>query len=284
MTLVNICFLCTRPFLVFEIKTTSSLCARLLEHWADNRYKQVMQKKWTTEELFWAKKAAARKAVLQLRSFQVVGLGTGSTVEQMLPLIPALKLSGMRFVCTSQRTKRMAISLGLTVLDLDECITHSLDEKPIDMTIDGADEVDSEFRLMKGGGGALLWEKLIAQSSKVMCVIVSPEKRVKTLGQSFSLPVEVVFYGRNKVLQSIQALHKKAQIRKHDGLIVRTDSGNCLIDIPGLIENPEELHASLKQITGVVETGLFLNEASFVYIGQPDGSCLVTQKNQQKET
>lgn len=230
-------------------------------------------KTWTPEELITAKKAAARLAVLQLRSGLCVGLGTGSTVNELLPLIPALSLQDMTYICTSHETQKRALALGLNIVDFDQFILQSNNEKPIDITIDGADEVDKQLCLIKGGGGALLWEKLIAQSSKAVHIIVSADKMVQKLGQFFKLPVEVVFHGRFKALYSIQQIYKNASLRGENGHIFRTDGGNCIVDIPGFKDNPTLVQSQLKQITGVIETGLFLKEASFVYVGQPDGTC-----------
>ncbi|HTN97249.1 MAG TPA: ribose-5-phosphate isomerase RpiA, partial [Nordella sp.] len=173
-------------------------------------------------------------------------------------------------VPTSEATRKQAESLGIRLATLDET-------PALDVTIDGADELDGELRLIKGGGGALLREKIVASSSRKMIVIADDSKKVATLGK-FPLPVEVVPFGLKATAMKIgQALSRSGNkgpltLRMRDGKPYVTDNGNVILDCAlGRIENPEKLAAALSSIPGVVEHGLFIGMASLALIATENG-------------
>ncbi len=178
----------------------------------------------------------------------------------------------LRVTCipTSQATAALAQSLGLTLGTLE-------DHPFIDITVDGADEIDRDFRLIKGGGGALLTEKIVASSSKFMVVIADESKQVKKLGK-FPLPVEVIPFGVKATAWKIERaferveMQAKLSVRMKNGSIFRTDSGNCIIDCDGgEIKQPDKLENALNNIPGVVTSGLFIGLCGIAYIGRADG-------------
>lgn len=215
------------------------------------------------------KRAAGEAAAALVKSGMVVGLGTGSTAAWF---IRALADRGLDIVGvpTSQSTADLASSLGIRVASLG-------DTKTIDLTVDGADEIGPGLSLIKGGGAALLREKLVWEASNRCVVIADAAKRVKTLGK-FPLPIEVVAYGhKTTALRICDALAEceigiAPMLRRKDGEPVRTDSGNLIYDAAcGRIEEPAALAAALKSVTGVVDHGLFLDLADLALIGTPDG-------------
>ena len=223
-----------------------------------------------------AKEAAAQRAAGLVSSGMRLGLGTGSTAERFLKALGArmqsenLSLSG---VPTSERTAQLAGELGVKLLTLDEA-------GALDLAIDGADEADSGFRLIKGGGGALLREKLVASAARQVVILIDPSKRVDRLGR-FPLPVEVVGFGAQLTLQKINALIAdhgdeggRARVRRDNyGEPFVTDGGNLIIDAPfGVIRDAVALAEDLKQITGVIDHGLFIGLCHSLIIGAPDGT------------
>lgn len=222
-----------------------------------------------------AKRAAARAAVAMVQSGMRLGLGTGSTAAIMVQELAArAKAEGLVLRCaaTSVATADLATSLGLTVEPLDQ-IGH------LDMTIDGADEIDPDLTLIKGGGGALLREKIVAAASDRMVVIADGAKVVEQLGQ-FPLPVEVLAFGLGSTQAHIDSLLARLELeetpvvlRQRNSGPWRTDEGNLILDLHlGAITDPQALAAGLNAIPGVVEHGLFLALADIALIGQPDGS------------
>lgn len=158
---------------------------------------------------------------------------------------------------------QLAYSLGIEILPFNEI-------KNTDLTIDGADEVDPDLNGIKGGGGALLYEKLVAEVSKKIIWVVDSSKMVKKLGR-FPLPVEVVQFGYNHIFKKFEERNYKPVLRVRDNKPYLTDANNFIIDLHlGEINNPLELHREIKNITGVVETGLFLNLADIVITGKGD--------------
>ncbi|MDB5443317.1 MAG: rpiA [Phenylobacterium sp.] len=215
------------------------------------------------------KRAAGEAAAALVDSGMVVGLGTGSTAAWFVKAVAARGLD-ITCVATSAATADLARDLGLKLADLGEV-------REIDLTVDGADEIGPGLSLIKGGGGALLREKLVWEASRRCVVIADAAKRVPVLGQ-FPLPVEVVAFGHpTTALRICDALAEcdlgaAARLRSRDGAVVRTDSGNVIYDIPcGRIEDPAALAAALKSVTGVVDHGLFLDLADLALIGAPDG-------------
>lgn len=215
------------------------------------------------------KKAAALHAVSWVKSGMTLGLGTGSTAYFAIEAIgqqwQAGLLTDIRAVPTSEATAQQATQYGIPLVEL-EAVTH------IDLTIDGADEFDPQRRLIKGGGGALFREKLVAYSSHQMIVISDASKQVAVLG-AFPLPVEVVPKARNLVMRALERMALHPIQRMHpDGSPYLTDNGNFVVDChTGAIPDPEALDTALHAIPGLLETGLFLGLATQIIMGTPTG-------------
>ena len=215
------------------------------------------------------KKAAGEAAAALVEDGMVVGLGTGSTASWF---VRALAARGLDLTCvaTSTATADLAASLGLRLAELGET-------RPIDLTVDGADEIGPGLSLIKGGGGALLREKLVWEASRRCVVIADAAKSVTVLGK-FPLPIEVVAFGhKTTALRICDALSEcdigaAPRLRMKDGEPVRTDSGNLIYDAAcGRIEEPAALAFALKSVTGVVDHGLFLDLADQALIGGASG-------------
>ncbi|WP_341277790.1 ribose-5-phosphate isomerase RpiA [Paenibacillus sp. FSL H8-0537] len=209
------------------------------------------------------KQLAAEKAVQLVQDGMLIGLGTGTTAYwAILKLAQRMKLEGLdiKAVASSKQSEDLAAEYGIPLVPLAEITA-------IDLTIDGADEVDGELHLIKGGGGALLREKILAAHSRAFIVIVDESKKVSQLGH-FPLPVEVVPFASNLTLQKLRELGCTAELRASaDGIFV-TDNGNYIADCRfGNIASPAELHDQLNAIPGVVENGLFISMASQVIVG-----------------
>lgn len=215
-----------------------------------------------------AKKAAASRAIEDVKDGMIIGLGTGSTAYFLIEgLIQKVK-EGLKLQAASSsiRSEEQARAGGIEILDLNIC-------PPIDLTIDGADELTSKLELTKGGGGALLREKLLATHSSRMHVIADQSKKVSYLG-AFSLPIEIVPFGYKKTCALIDKTGScSGRIRESKGDLYITDNKNYIYDLKfeKLIENPLELHQALIILPGVVETGLFLGIAKKAYLGFYDG-------------
>lgn len=212
------------------------------------------------------KQAAARRSLDFIEDGMRVGLGTGSTATHLVDFLGEKVRAGLQVQCvaTSEVTRRQAEQCGIRVTTLDE-LPH------LDLTIDGADEVDAGLRLIKGGGGALLREKIVASASDRMIVIADASKYVATLG-AFPLPVEVIPFALEPVRRAITPLGCDPVLRiAAEGKAFRTDEGNYILDCPfGRIDDPEALAEALGVIPGVVEHGLFVGLASVVLIGRDD--------------
>jgi ribose 5-phosphate isomerase A len=227
-------------------------------------------KKLTSDEM---KKAAALAVLPKIQNGMVVGLGTGSTANHFIRALAEKVKFGLKVKCvpTSEATAKLAQSLGLELTTLE-------DHPFIEITVDGTDEIDSDFRLIKGGGGALLIEKIVASSSKFMVVIADESKRVKTLGK-FALPVEVVPFGVKATAWKLERAFKtfdmepKISLRTKDGKVFRTDGGNCIIDCAcGEIKQADRLEFMINNLPGVVNNGLFIGICGVAYIAKADGS------------
>ena len=213
------------------------------------------------------KRDAAERAAQLVESGMIVGLGTGSTANHAIEAI-ALGLKSGRLenilgIATSRRTEELAIALGIPISTLDE---HS----EVDLTIDGADEVDRAGNLIKGGGGALLREKIVAVATKRYVIIIDETKLVDRLGVAFPLPVEVVEFGWKTLEAPIRALGAEPTLRRDGaGTPFRTATGNYILDCQFSegIANPAELHHALRSHSGVVETGLFVGMNPEVIVG-----------------
>ena len=208
------------------------------------------------------KKIAAEYSVNYTEDGMIIGLGTGSTVSLMLQKLAERIKSGLKItaVSSSQATSKLASSLGIKLLPLSEV-------EEIDVTIDGADEVDEKLNGIKGGGGALLYEKIIASNSKKNIWIVDSSKLVKTLGK-FPLPIEVVQFGVTQLCIKLEKDGFKPAIRMKGGRRFITDNNNFIVDLRmDKISDPVSLDIKLKSFPGVVETGLFYNIADEVVVG-----------------
>ncbi len=221
-----------------------------------------------------AKQLAASKAVSFIETGMTVGLGTGSTAYWAIEMIgEKVKKNELliKAIATSKRSEEQARSLGIPIVTFAE-----IDQ--IDITIDGADEADEQLNLIKGGGGALLREKIVASNSRELIIIVDESKLVKHLGK-FSLPVETVVFGWEKVFQKLPLLGCATKLRMANDQPYITDNSNYIIDCAfGEITNPAALHEKINAIVGVVENGLFINLATKVIAGFEKGEVKVFQK------
>ena len=220
------------------------------------------------------KEAAARASLQYIKDGQVVGLGTGSTAAYFIKLLGEKVKSGLRVrgIPTSDRSEELAKSLEIPIITLDDC-------QEIDVTVDGADEVDPQLRLIKGGGGAALREKIVASATKKLVIVADASKQVARLGK-FPLPVEVIRFAQALVTKRIEGLGAQVALRKNpNGTPYVTDENNHILDCRfGEIRDPDELARVLSEMPGVVEHGLFIGMASVVLLAQ--GSEIVELKRQ----
>jgi len=212
------------------------------------------------------KAAAAAHAVTQVEDGMRVGLGTGSTAAYAVKGIGARVRQGLKIttIATSERTRALAEAEGIAVTDFTKCVE-------LDLTIDGADESDRQLRLIKGGGGALLREKIVASVSKRVVIIADSAKLVGRLGK-FPLPVEVVKFAWPVVVERLRTMGAKSKLRlASDGTTFLTDEGHFILDAEfGSIGNPEEVAEILSTTPGVVEHGLFIGLATTLVIARGD--------------
>ena len=219
------------------------------------------------------KRQAAERAMTYVEPGMKLGLGTGSTAAKFVDLLGAKVKGGLDVICvpTSEATRAQAASFGIKL--------STLDETPfLDLTVDGADEIDGDLRLIKGGGGALLREKIVAVASQRVIIIADHTKRVEALGK-FPLPVEVVQFGLAATRDMIESL--AADCGCEGAIVLRTaaggkpfvtDNGNYILDCAfGEIEDPDALDDALRLIPGVVENGLFIGIADLGIIAGPMG-------------
>jgi len=209
------------------------------------------------------KRIAGEKAAEYVKDGMVVGLGTGSTVYYTIMKLGEMVKDGLDIIGipTSIETENLAKKLGIRISTLEEY-------PEIELTIDGADEIDPELNLIKGGGGALLREKIVASASKMEIIVADERKLVNKLGERFYLPVEVVPFARAIVFKKMESMGLKPVLRMSGERPYMTDNGNHIIDCHmGPIENPEELEIELNLIPGVVENGLFINMADIAIVG-----------------
>jgi ribose 5-phosphate isomerase A len=219
------------------------------------------------------KLAAAKRALEFVEPGMKIGLGTGSTAAIFVDLLAAKVKAGLDVVCvpTSEATAKQALALGIKLTTLDE-------EPVLDLTIDGADEIDTELNLVKGGGGALLREKIVATSSDRLIIIADASKQVKKLGK-FPIPVEIVRFGAVSTQRMIEALASDIGCNgdvtmrlASDGKAFVTDSGHLILDCAyGVLPDAQMFDDVLRQIPGVVDNGLFLGIADLVIIAGKDG-------------
>lgn len=216
-----------------------------------------------------AKVRAARAAAELVESGMLVGLGTGSTAALMVQRLgERIEQDGLKILAvpTSVATAEMAHTLRIPLRELD-------DVSGLDMNLDGADEVDPQFRMVKGRGGALLREKIVACVASRRVTIITPEKRVDRLGRNAPIPIEVSDVGLKHTERRLQKLGARTKIRRNaDGSITHTDGGNAIIDCHfDAITDPEELDRRLQSAVGVLETGLFLGLCDLLVVGTAEG-------------
>ncbi|WP_036293066.1 ribose-5-phosphate isomerase RpiA [Methylosinus sp. PW1] len=219
------------------------------------------------------KRQAAAVALEAVAPGMRLGLGTGSTAAHFVDLLGAKVKAGLEVLCvpTSERTRAQAAALGVPLATLDEA-------PELDLTVDGADELDAKMRLIKGGGGALLREKIVAAASKRFIVIADESKKVETLG-AFPLPVEIDPFGAEATRLHVERAAKKLGLigtvgprLKPDGHVFVTDGGHLILDCAfGAISDPDALADRLSAIPGVVEHGLFIGLATAVVVAGRDG-------------
>ena len=215
------------------------------------------------------KRLAGEAAANLIEDGMLLGLGSGSTATQMIIALGSRIQQGLRIagaVPTSPATEELARNLGIPLTDLD---THPV----LDLDIDGADEIDGQLRLIKGGGGALLREKIVASVAQRFVVIVDATKQVAQLGQTAPLPVETVPLAVTPVSRRLEALGAAVRLRRSGNNVFFTENCNAILDcfFTGGIADAVALEARIRRIVGVVETGLFLNMAKQAIIGGPDG-------------
>ena len=232
----------------------------------EDEEKKAMQNKIQQES--WKHLAGVEAAKL-VQDGMVIGLGSGSTATHLAYALAERIAAGLRIagaVPTSQATEQLARNLGIPLTDLDT-------SPELDLDIDGADEIDEQLNLIKGGGGALLREKIVAAASRRFVVIADSTKLVKRLGRGTPVPVEVIPFGLTPVSRRLEALGGEVRVRQLGGTRYYTDNGNLIADcfFANGLADPQEFHREVRNIVGVVETGLFLHMAEMAIIGGPDG-------------
>ena len=217
------------------------------------------------------KQIAGERAVEFIEDGMVVGLGSGTTVFYTIQKIGDMVGRGLKItgVCTSEETRSLAERWNIPYVDID-------DVEQIDLTIDGADEVDSVGNGIKGGGGALLFEKIVASNSSQNIWVIEQRKLVDRLG-SFPLPVEILPFGLKHCLGALSEMGLKPELRVSGNTNFRTDGGHFIADLhTGPIQDPNELDNQLKMVPGVIEHGLFLNLISKVVVANDEMADIIT--------
>ncbi len=217
------------------------------------------------------KKAAAEKAISLIEKGMVIGLGTGSTTAYFIEALGSAYRQGIKVdvVASSNASCLLAEKGGLPFYDMTSLTS-------IDLYVDGADEIDSQKQMIKGAGGALLREKILAYMSREMAVIVDETKLVSKLGAK-PLPVEIIPFGQAATLHHLHQLGYRGKLRKNpDGTVWTTENNNLIYDVILSSSDPAKAHEKICSIPGVVETGFFLNQAGRVIIGFKDGSVVVS--------
>lgn len=207
-----------------------------------------------------AKRDAALQAIPLVQDGMLLGIGTGSTVKYFIEALGKKVQAGLRVKCvpTSHASRHLAEQFGIPLTDFSQVSV-------LDLTVDGADEIDPQYNLIKGGGGALFREKVVAKASDTMVVIADQSKKVDRLGQ-FPLPVEVVPFGWEIVQKHLTAYAPRVECRMQGQQPFVTDNGNYILDCHcGIITDPAAMEHDLKLITGVVEVGLFVGLAQKVF-------------------
>jgi ribose 5-phosphate isomerase A len=220
------------------------------------------------------KQVAGEKGVEYVKNGEVVGLGTGSTVFYTIKKLGGMVRNGLDIVGipTSAETEKLAKQSGIQLSTLEE---HPV----IDVTIDGADEIDQNLNLTKGMGGALLREKIVASASKKEVIVADDSKLVDMLGAKSFLPVEVARFGWSYAAKKISEFGCKPELRKKDGKIFITDNGNYILDCKfNRIDKPEEMEEKINNIPGVLENGLFVGLADVTIISSEEGVRIIEKQ------
>ena len=210
------------------------------------------------------KRQAALRALDEIRDGMIVGLGTGSTAAHFIRGLgrAGLKVSG---ITTSEESRRLAEEAGVRLATFKE-------HPRVDVTVDGADEVSPELDLIKGLGGALVREKIVAHASRRVVIIVDESKLVERLGSTRAIPIEVIPFAAPRVILQLKELGGEARIREKNGQPFVSDNGNSIVDwAHGVIDHPVTLEKQLKSLTGVVDSGIFANVASCVIVAGSQG-------------
>jgi ribose 5-phosphate isomerase A len=219
------------------------------------------------------KQVAGERAVEYVKDGMIVGLGTGRTVYFTIKRLGMMVAEGLDIIGipTSIQTEKIASESGIELSNLEE-------HPEIDVTIDGADEVDPNLDLIKGMGGALFREKIVASASKMEVIVVDPSKMVDILGTKSPLPVEVSPYGWKTCLERLKKFHCEAKLRMKQDAVYRSDNYNYIIDCTfERIEDPRTLESEINNIPGVLENGLFLGITDIAIMGTEDGGKLFSK-------
>jgi len=211
------------------------------------------------------KQQAGERAVSFVEDGMIVGLGTGSTAQYAIRKLGELVGQGIQIqgVCTSTQTRDLACEYGIPVVDIE-------DVECIDITIDGADEVDPGGQGIKGGGGALLFEKIVASNSRQNIWVVEKRKLVQQLG-TFPLPVEIMPFGHKNLLRKMEKMNWNPKLRKKGSEIFTSDGHHYIVDLHlDTIPDPHQLDSAIRQLPGVVEHGLFLDTVSKLVAAGPE--------------
>jgi len=216
-----------------------------------------------------AKRAAIEKALEEIQDAHVIGIGSGTTLELLVPELSKLARKRgleLKLVPTSREIETVVAAAGLTIMDSNEV-------SEIDLALDGADQVESgTLNLIKGGGAALTREKIIDSAAKKLVVVVDERKLAHTLGSGQVVPIEVIPFGHRLVMRRMTHLGGKPELRCKGSGPIFTDNGNFVVDVDfGPIKDPHSLDVRLKSIPGIVETGLFVDLTDRVYVGLSDG-------------
>lgn len=219
------------------------------------------------------KRIAGEKATEYIKDGMILGLGTGSTAYYMIKKVGELVQNGMNLkaVATSKNTENLAKELHIPLVQIDEV-------DKIDLCIDGVDEIDKHFNAIKGGGGALFREKIVANLANEVIWIMDDSKLVDNIG-AFPLPIEVLPYGYTQVIRKLKNYSLNPEIRMKDGNVFITDNGNYIVDLH--IGNPmdiNDVYDKVNGLTGVLETGLFINMCKRIIVGTHSGTKIIENK------
>ena len=219
------------------------------------------------------KRIAGQKATEYIKDGMILGLGTGSTAYYMIKKVGELVQNGMNLkaVATSKSTENLAKELHIPLVQIDEV-------DKIDLCIDGVDEIDKHFNAIKGGGGALFREKVVANLADEVIWIMDDSKLVDSIG-AFPLPIEVLPYGYTQVIRKLKEYSFNPIIRMKDGNVFITDNGNYIVDLH--IGNPmdiNDVYNKVNGITGILEIGLFINMCNRIIVGTDSGTKVIENK------